>query len=43
MNCDECGSKCRISYELVDEDEFHDGTERVPIYAECIRCGWSVC
>jgi len=35
--CDECEGKCRIEYDYDGEEE------SIPIYAECPKCGWSVC
>jgi len=35
--CEECGAKCKLGYD-------YDGEEKpIPIYAECLKCGWSVC
>ncbi len=41
--CDECGTKCNVEYDVVDEDEFHTGKEKFPVGATCPKCGWHLC
>ncbi len=40
--CPECNTKCETEYHLSEADEFSD-EEYIPIYSECLKCGWSVC